>query len=106
MAGEVPVSSLPAASLQVHEDLWEARGKISEVLSWARWASIWLISLPIIYGLKLFLPDIVQIGQLALLDLYLGGFAFVVTATWIVVRAWRAEQTIEDWEDRMLPFFY
>jgi hypothetical protein len=103
MAVSPTASSLPGASLQVHEDLWEARDKISDVLRWALFASIWLITLPILFGASLIFQ---QVRYWAYVDLFLGGALFVATAIWTVIGSWSVQRTMEDWEDQMLPFFY
>jgi hypothetical protein len=103
MAANPSTSSLPGATLQIHEELWEARGKISDVLQWALFTSIWLISLPVVFGASLFFPQIRVWGYL---DLFLGGAIFVATAVMTVVRYWHVQRTMEDWEDQMFPFFY
>src|SRR5580658_8492321 len=103
MTGENSLDSLPAASLQIHEELWNAGEKISGVLSWAQAVAVWLVSLPVVFGFSLAWK---QVLTYAYLDLFAGGAIFVVTGALTVVEAHRAKAVLDEWEERMLPFFY
>lgn len=103
MALDKSIDSLPAASLQIHQELWEASEKISSILSWAEAVGIWLVSLPLIFLASSFWH---QVLILAYLDLIVGGAVFVVTGAFGIFEAHRAKGVMDEWESRMLPFFY
>lgn len=103
-------ASLPAASLQIHEELWHVREDLRGVLEWATLASIWLISLGGLALAYVFTPRGSYVGGFVdvagLLDLVLGGFAFVGTSVWVLLRSRRTDRNVEDWVEGMLPFLY
>jgi hypothetical protein len=99
--------AFPAASLQMHEAIWHARKDIEEVLGWAKWASIWLLSLGALAVAYVFFRTYtiwIEVGGLA--DLFIGGAVFVITAVGVLRSSWKAEKLVQDWEDSVLPFLY
>lgn len=103
MATRDVLDSVPADSLLVHEQLWEATDGISGVLGWAEAASIWLVSLPVIFGASLFWHQVLEYSYL---DLFGGGAIFLVTGAFNILQTHRAKGVLEEWESKMLPFFY
>jgi hypothetical protein len=100
---ETPLDAFPASSIQVHQDLWESSEVISDVFEWAFWASVWLVSLPIIFLVSLFFH---QVQFWAYLDLFGGGALFVAGGVLTILKSFRARRVMERWESRMTPFFY
>lgn len=103
-------SSLPAASLQIHEELWHARKDLREALAWTKFASIWLISLGALSVAALIvrsstLPGAI-VDAIGLSDLILGGLLFVGTSPVVLFRSIRAQRRVEEWIDSTLPFLY
>lgn len=103
MALNGPSESLPATSIGIHQELWGVSGQISELLTWSAAVAIWLVSLPVIFLASVFLP---QLHEFVLADLVVGGGVFLVTGAVSVLQTLRAKRIIDQWEDRMLPFFY
>jgi hypothetical protein len=97
------IGSPPANSLLIHERLWEATDGISGVLGWAEAASIWLVSLPVIFVASLFWH---QVLEYAYLDLIVGGGIFLFSGAFNILQTHRAKGVLEEWESKMLPFFY
>lgn len=104
---EQRLDSLPAASLQIHDAIWHARKDIERVLGWAKWASLWLISLGALAVAYVFFRYLtIWIEVVGLADLLIGGAIFVATAFGVFYSSWKAQRLVQDWEDSMLPFLY
>src|SRR5256885_15736172 len=95
--------SLPAASIDIHEQLWLSTGWIRDTLDWARFAAAWILSLPILFGIGLFIP---WVNGVANAVLYLGGLVTVLSSVYILWEAGKAKESLEEWEDSFLPFLY
>jgi hypothetical protein len=104
---EPGLDSLPAASLQIQDAIWHARRDIEGVLGWAKWASLWLISLGALAVAYAFFRNVtIWIEVAGLADLLIGGVIFVATAFGVFYSSWKAQRLVQDWEDSMLPFLY
>ena len=103
MAAETLSPSLPAASIDIHEQLWLSTGWIRDTLDLARFAAAWIVSLPILFGIGLFIP---WVNSIANVVLYLGGLLTVLTSVYVLWESGKAKESLEDWEDNFLPFLY
>jgi len=100
------LNALPAGSLDIHDRIWHARDDLERVLVWGIWTSIWLLSLGALAVAYIWFRSQPVYELIALLDLIIGGIAFVgwsVRTLWISVRARRL---LIDWEEAILPFLY
>lgn len=97
------MAALPAASMEVHENLWHATEDISEILSWAQWISVWLFTVGIL-GVFSIYSHIAYI--ILVIDLILGGFLAIISAAFNFAKARKSQKILEDWDSEMLPFLY
>jgi hypothetical protein len=103
-ANSGPPHLQPSTAYEAQEILWEVRGRIFSILSWAFWTAIWLVSLAVLGLTTVFLRSVFVV---LVLDLLLGGILVGVTgAVFAILPARRAEAALQEWEETMLPFIY
>lgn len=100
---EVDSTPIPASAMDLHEALWYATDRISFALRWAELVAAWFISIAIFFGIGWIYSPATNLG---FIDLYLGTIAFAATGVYAAREASRAERSLEDWEDEMVPFMY
>lgn len=91
----------------MHEAFWHARKDIELVLDWAKWASVWLITLGGLAVAYVFLRTwTIWVEVAGLADLLIGGLIFVATAFGVLWSSRKAVKVVEEWRETVLPFLY